>query len=136
MNSHAGPRSHKLRGLLRKSLPIAGLSHLASISGSLNNRNLNQAMRGGKTTMKPFLYYKKEDKNQELTCRAENAPFVSLNLASCTFRFPLFLEGSVELEQKERELGKEPPAAVPAAAPGILRLKSLWLAGDANGRYF
>lgn len=88
MNSHAGPRSHKLRGLLRKSLPMAGLSHLASISGSLNNRNLKLATRGGKKTiMKLFLYYKKEDKKiQELTRRAEGAPFVSVDLASCTCR--------------------------------------------------
>lgn len=121
MNSHAGPRSHKLRGLLRKSLPIAGLSHLASISGSLNNRNLKLAMR---KKSHENLYYKKEDKTQELTCRVETALFVSINLASCPFRFPLFLEGDLELEHNEepRE-GALSDGAVPS--PGILKQKSL-----------
>lgn len=126
MNSHAGPRSHKLRGLLRKSLPIAGLSHLASISGSLNNRNLKLAMR---KKNHENLYYKKEDKTQELTRRAESAPFVSTNLASCPFRFPLFLEGDLELEHNEatREGALRDDGAVPS--PGILKQKSLLNAG-------
>lgn len=70
-----------------------------------------------------FFIIKRKTKTQELTCRAEGAPFVSVNLASCTCRKISSLPGRWLGVGAEREESGEGASAIasPVAAPGILK---------------